>query len=152
MSTGDPSGKSHGQPLNCHAGPCTKTATTRSLQQKEGGETGDWGSQRVLLLWSYRAPFLSVWHSLLATLQEATKGLHGRPSTLLITVPPTHRLFYTRWVKHHHVHRPVCDPVSLLSLPRLLIREKAHFSTARENTSSSDNWKNCFFVFLGFFW
>lgn len=31
ISTGDPSGRSHGQPLNCQAGPWTKTATTRSL-------------------------------------------------------------------------------------------------------------------------
>lgn len=31
ISTGTPS---HGQPLNCHAGPCTNTATTRSLQDK----------------------------------------------------------------------------------------------------------------------
>lgn len=34
MSTGDPSGSSHGQPLNCQAGPCTNTATTRSLQEE----------------------------------------------------------------------------------------------------------------------
>lgn len=32
MSTGEPSGSSHGQPLNCQAGPCTNTATTRSLR------------------------------------------------------------------------------------------------------------------------
>ena len=43
MSTGDPSGKSHGQPLNCHAGPCTKTATTRSLlAEKRKGKRGNW--------------------------------------------------------------------------------------------------------------
>ena len=34
ISTGDPSGSSHGQPLNCQAGPCTNTATTRSLQEE----------------------------------------------------------------------------------------------------------------------
>lgn len=32
MSTGEPSASSHGQPLNCQAGPWTNTATTRSLQ------------------------------------------------------------------------------------------------------------------------
>lgn len=35
MSTGEPSGSSHGHPLNCQAGPCTNTATTRSLQWRE---------------------------------------------------------------------------------------------------------------------
>lgn len=47
MSTGDPSGSNHGQPLNCQAGPCTNTATTRSLpeetskgQRCEATETG----------------------------------------------------------------------------------------------------------------
>lgn len=47
MSTGDPSGSNHGQPLNCQAGPCTNTATTRSLPEEtskgrrcEATETG----------------------------------------------------------------------------------------------------------------
>lgn len=36
ISTGDPSGRSQGQPLNCQAGPWTNTATTRSLEHTEG--------------------------------------------------------------------------------------------------------------------
>lgn len=41
MSTGEPSGSSHGQPLNCQAGPCTNTATTRSLQREGRGRGGE---------------------------------------------------------------------------------------------------------------
>lgn len=43
ISTGDPSGSNHGQPLNCQAGPCTNTATTRSLGRgdEKGGKKKD---------------------------------------------------------------------------------------------------------------
>lgn len=53
MSTGEPSGSSHGQPLNCQAGPCTNTATTRSLwEERLAGFNAGKKNGGILPVWS----------------------------------------------------------------------------------------------------